>query len=58
MNATVSRETSKVSASGAPREVREEMVADILRIDRPQRGSLRLVRSRRSSLHVITLHRP
>jgi hypothetical protein len=58
MNATSSRETTEARALDVPREVRQAMLTDVLRIDRPQRGSLRLVRSQRHFLHVITLQRP
>ena len=58
MNTIAPDETKEISESDSPREVREAMLADILRIDRPQRGSLRLVRSKRHSLHVIRLDRP
>jgi hypothetical protein len=54
----IERSEVKEITGETPREVREAMLLDVLRIDRPQRGALRLVRSQRHSLHVIHLKRP
>jgi hypothetical protein len=58
MNTIERSEMKEISGTETPREVREALLVDVLRIDRPQRGSLRLVRSQRHSLHVIHLKRP
>jgi hypothetical protein len=48
----------EIIGSDPARPVLDSQMAEVLRIDRPQRGSLRLIRSKRRSLYVIHLKRP
>jgi hypothetical protein len=58
MNATMDNETARTIRAGATDVARDSGAVDVMRIDRPQRGALRLVRSERRSLYVIRLQRP